>query len=83
MWEIEEIKEKDGKDFAKDCGVLFKSISAKTNTGIEDLFKAVGSKYINPAFNSGTLSERVSLDNKQEKVKLGDKSKKPSGGGCC
>ena len=83
MWENEEVDEKVGKDYAKDVNALFKSISAKTNSGIEDLFKAVGSKFVHPAFTDVPLGERVTGMNRQQSVKLGQDSNKKRQGGCC
>ena len=46
----EKVDEKTGREFAKEIGAIFKSTSAKNQKGIEELFKEVGNKYLDPNF---------------------------------
>ena len=46
----EKVDEKTGREFAKEIGAIFKSTSAKNKKGIEELFKEVGNKYLDPNF---------------------------------
>jgi hypothetical protein len=82
MWENEEVEEKVGKEYAKDANVFFKSVSAKTGSGIEDLFKAIGSKYVYPAFTDIPLGERVTGMDRNHSVKLAT-NKKENKKKCC
>lgn len=46
----EQVDEKIGRAFAKEIGAIFKSTSAKNQKGIEELFKDIGNKYLDPNF---------------------------------
>ena len=43
-----QVPESEGIEFAKSIGAIFKTTSAKTGDGIEDLFYCMGKKMINP-----------------------------------
>jgi hypothetical protein len=83
MWEAEEVEEKVGKAYAKDVNALFKSVSAKTSSGIEELFKSIGTKYVHPSFTDIPLGERVTGMDRKESVKLGESRKDKTGKKCC
>ena len=42
--------ETEARAFAKNIGAIFRLTSAYTAAGIEDLFRAIGSKYLDPNF---------------------------------
>ena len=44
--ENEEVKEIEGRKYAEEIGAVFGLTSAQNNTGIDDLFRNVGKKYI-------------------------------------
>lgn len=46
----EKVDEKSGRAFAKELGAIFKSTSAKNQNGIEELFRDVGFKFLDPNF---------------------------------
>ena len=48
--DTEQVDEKTGRAFAKEIGAIFKSTSAKNQKGIEELFKYIGNKYLDPNF---------------------------------
>ena len=48
--DTEQVDEKTGRAFAKEIGAIFKSTSAKNQKGIEELFKDIGNKYLDPNF---------------------------------
>ena len=50
LYEIEEVNEEEARNYAKSVGAIFIATSAMNSSGIEDLFKAVGSKYIDPNY---------------------------------
>lgn len=50
MFENEEVEESKGRAFAKEIGAIFKYTSAKTSSGIEEIFKSIGNRYIDPNF---------------------------------
>ena len=50
LFEKEQVPETEARAFAKDIGAIFRLTSAYTAAGIEDLFRAIGSKYLDPNF---------------------------------
>ena len=50
LYESEDVKEEEARKFAEEIGAIFKLTSAQNNTGINDLFKEVGNKYLDPNF---------------------------------
>ena len=50
MYEKEQVPEDEARAFAKNIGAIFRLTSAYTASGIEDLFRAIGSKYLDPNF---------------------------------
>ena len=50
LYENEKVDESQGREFAKEIGALFKLTSAKNQTGIEELFKDCGNKFLDPNF---------------------------------
>jgi small GTP-binding protein len=50
LYEEEKVDEEKGRAFAKEIGALFRLTSAKNQTGIEDLFKDCGKKFLDPNF---------------------------------
>jgi small GTP-binding protein len=63
LYENEKVDESQGRDFAKEIGALFKLTSAKNQTGIEELFKDCGSKFLDPNFE-------CSADAKEEEQRI-------------
>ena len=52
LYEDEEaVSEQEARDFAKSIGAIFSLTSAQSNTGINELFKDLGRKYLDPNFN--------------------------------
>jgi hypothetical protein len=50
LFEKEQVPEKEARDFAKSIGAIFRSTSAYSASGIEDLFKAIGLKFLDPNY---------------------------------
>ena len=77
LYDNEQVTEDEARKFAEEIGAVFKLTSASLNTGIEELFKAVGCKVLDPNYNingSSTPNQKIVLDNKAS----GKKKK-----GCC
>ena len=62
MFENEEVKEDEARDWAKKIGAVFELTSAQNNTGINDLFLNVGYKYLDPNFKP-----EIEIGNKEDK----------------
>ena len=87
MYEEEQIDESVGREFAKEIGAIFRYTSAKNSSGIDELFKAIGNKLIDPNYQEGgKVEEDIEHDRnrattmKLNKNKQSDKKEK---GGCC
>ena len=68
----EDVPEKEAKDFAKSIGAVFKLTSAQNNSGIDDLFKELGIKFLDPN------SEKISSDTPKTEQKNEKKKEKES-----
>lgn len=87
LYEKEQVPEEEARSFAKNIGAIFRLTSAYTASGVEDLFRAIGSKYLDPNFvdsekkpiaekNKETKKNNVVLS--KQKAAEGNKKK-----GCC
>jgi len=57
----EEVSEEEGKEFANQIGAIFKSTSCFQNVGIQELFKAIGIKFLNSNFSDDTTGKNKNL----------------------
>ena len=74
-----EVSEQEIKEFAQKEGLIFKFTSALNNTGINELFMALGNKYLGAGDDGSTeKKDSVAIDPKKVTGKS-DKKKK----GCC
>ena len=62
LYENEEVKEDEAREWAKEIGAVFELTSAQNNTGINDLFLNVGYKYLDPNFKP-----EIEIGNKEDK----------------
>ena len=85
LYEEEKVEEIVGRNFAKEIGAIFRYTSAKNASGIDDLFKAIGNKLIDPNYEEGgKVEEDVEHERiRQQTVKLTNKNKgEKKDGGC-
>ena len=80
--EKEQVNEGEARKYAKEVGALFKVTSACTAAGIEELFRSIGCKILNPNYTDEDEGKPVKptqqpqqtkIDKKDPKIKLGDK----------
>ena len=83
MYEQEEVEENEGKDLAKQLGAIFQKTSAKESTGVEDLFKKIGKKFINPNSTVGGSNSKAENKPKGQKLKAGEQKTDGGKKGCC
>ena len=84
LFDKEQVPEAEARSYAAEIGAIFKLTSACTATGVEELFKNIGCKYLDPDYreeeggtsNTGSSNGPVKLDPSKTKE---DKKKK----GCC
>ena len=87
LFDKEQVPEGDARNYASEIGAVFKLTSACSGTGIEELFKSIGCKFLDPNFKEeeegGSSSNAAS--GSSGPVKLDATKTKPEGkkGGCC
>ena len=50
LFDKEEVDEEEVREFAKEIGAIFRLTSAYNSSGIDELFTALGRKYLDPNF---------------------------------
>ena len=50
LFDKEAVKEEEAENYAKEIGAIFKLTSALTSSGIDELFKIIGCKILDPSF---------------------------------
>ena len=91
MYEKEEIEEKEGREYGKEVGAIFKATSAKNASGIDELFKTIGNIFINPSYEedapfSPATTVPVVVQERRETIQITRKSQlsnKKETSGCC
>ena len=79
LFEIEQVTENEGKEWASKIGAVFSSTSAKKSIGIDFLFKEIGEKIYDLNNQSVTFDETVLQKTKLIDDDDGKRKKK----GCC
>jgi hypothetical protein len=70
LFEREQIPEKEARQFSNDIGATFNLTSALSGGGIEDMFKNVGLKVLDPGFefdNNKTMDKHKREEVKEDK----------------
>ena len=80
LYDNEQVSEDEARNFANEIGAVFKLTSASTNQGIEDLFKGVGCKVLDPNYSSDDAEKKNKIVLNDDKDKDKNKKKKK---GCC
>ena len=81
-YEFEVVSLKEGNELADQVHAIFRSTSAKLSHGIEELFKVIGEKFIDPSMNTETSVSKEEEFRKNIKIKNGKKGKREKRG-CC
>ena len=50
LFDKEQVSEAEAREYAKEIGAVFKLTSASSGTGIEEIFKSIGYKFLDPNF---------------------------------
>ena len=81
LYDNEQVSEDEARNFANEIGAVFKLTSASTNQGIEELFKGVGCRVLDPNYSDNSDNNEKKKDsNIKLDEKNTDKKKKK---GCC
>ena len=74
-YDDEEVSEQEAREFAESIGAVFSLTSAQNNSGIDELFKDMGKKYLCP--NSSTIESDIQKPEQKEEsnqnIKFGEK----------
>ena len=68
-YDDEEVIEQEARDFAKSNGAVFCLISVQNNSGIEELFRNVGRKYLEPIYPNIESDKQKPNQKKESKQK--------------
>ncbi len=71
MYEYQEVTNEEGLTLAKEINAIYKRTSAKSQQhgGIDDLFKVLGKKFLNPNFEITSNLTKEELIKREEKKK--------------
>ena len=70
LYESEDVKESEARQFAEEIGAIFELTSAQNNTGINELFLDVGYKYLDPNFKPSKDEDNPDGKNDKNKIVL-------------
>ena len=81
LYDNEQVSEDEARNFANEIGAVFKLTSASTNQGIEELFKGVGCRVLDPNYSDDSDNSEKKKDSniKLDEKNTGKKKRK----GCC
>ena len=75
-YDDEEVQEQEAREFFESIGAVFSLTSAQNNSGIDELFKDMGKKYLCP--NSSTIESDIQKPEQKEEsnqnIKFGEKN---------
>ncbi len=74
LYQKQQVPDNKGHEFASRIGALFQLTSAKSDTGITNLFDNIGKKYFNPDFNLDEVERKAKEE--YEKKKQEEKNQK-------
>ena len=99
LYENQQVKDEEGKEFAKSINGIFQSTSAKSDSGITNLFENIGYRYFDPNFDTNEIENKEKMEyEKKEKenaekktqnqiqsrgIKLDTNKTKQKRRGCC
>ena len=75
LYDYAAIKDEEGEQFAKSIGALFQSTSAKSDTGITNLFDNIGQKFFDPDFDPSSSDKQQQEEYLKKKMKKSKRKK--------
>ena len=75
IYENEVVSLKEGKELAQETNAIFKSTSAMLSHGIDDLFRLIGEKFINPSLNTNEASLNTKEEEFRKNIKINNSKK--------
>ena len=77
LYQNAQVKDEEGKAFAKSINGIFQSTSAKSDSGITTLFENIGKKYFDPNFDSNEEENKEKLEYEKKKTEKALKKTQP------
>ena len=66
LFDREQVSEAEAREYAKEIGAVFKLTSASSGTGIEEIFKSIGYKFLDPNFKEDEEGGQGGKDSKDD-----------------
>ena len=83
MYQYQEVTNDEGLALAKEINAIFKITSAKNSVGIDELFKTIGVKFLDPESENTTNMTKEELKNRGEKIMRDKIKNNQKRKGCC
>ena len=77
LYQNAQVKDEEGKAFAKSINGIFQSTSAKSDSGITSLFENIGKRYFDPNFDSNEEENKEKLEYEKKKTEKALKKTQP------
>ena len=77
LYQQAQVKDEEGKAFAKSINGIFQSTSAKSDSGITTLFENIAKKYFDPNFDSNEVENKEKLEYEKKKTEKALKKTQP------
>ena len=77
IYQNAQVKDEEGKAFAKSINGIFQSTSAKSDSGITSLFENIGKRYFDPNFDSNEEENKEKLEYEKKKTEKALKKNQP------
>ena len=68
LFDNQQVKDEEGKEFAKKINAIFQVTSAKTNVGVDELFEKIAMRYIDPYYDSNQIESQEKMEYEQKKM---------------
>ena len=75
LYDIQQVKDEEGKEFAKQINAIFHQTSAKSDIGINTLFEKIGKKYFEPNYDSNEIEDKEKKEYEKKKLEKSQQKK--------
>ena len=68
MYEFQEVTNDEGLALAKEINAIYQITSAKASSGIDELFKNIGKRFLDPEYENTSTMTKEEMKNRGEKI---------------
>ena len=68
MYEFQEVTNDEGLALAKEINAIYQITSAKASNGIDELFKNIGKRFLDPEYENTSTMTKEEMKNRGEKI---------------